>query len=133
MLRAIFGDKAGDVKDASMKAPPSLRGVVIDTKLFSRPKKDKDLRIKSKKQVETIKGKYSKDLLALRELMIEKLAALLDGQTSQGVKHKFGDEVISKGVKFSRKNIEANVFPDKNPYRDESNYNVQEEANLLVI
>jgi DNA-directed RNA polymerase subunit beta len=131
LLRAIFGDKAGDVKDASMKAPPSLRGVVIDTKLFSRPKKDKDLRAKSKKQVETIKGKYSKDLLALRELMLEKLTILLEGQTSQGVKHKFGDEVISKGVKFSRKNIEANVFPDKNPYRDESNYNVQEEANLL--
>jgi len=131
LLRAIFGDKAGDVKDASMKAPPSLRGVVIDTKLFSRPKKDKDLRVKSKKQVETIKAKYGKDLLVLRERMIEKLAELLEGQTSQGVKHKFGDEVISKGVKFSRKNIEANVFPDKNPYRDESNYNVQEEANLL--
>jgi DNA-directed RNA polymerase subunit beta len=131
LLRAIFGDKAGDVKDASMKAPPSLRGVVIDTKLFSRPKKDKELRLKAKKQVETLKTKYAKDLLGLREEMITKLASLLDGQTSQGVKHKFGDEILSKGVKFSRKNIEANIFPDKNPYRDESNYNVPEEANLL--
>jgi DNA-directed RNA polymerase subunit beta len=132
LLRAIFGDKAGDVKDASMKAPPSLRGVVIDTKLFSRPKKDKELRLKAKKQVETLKAKYSKDLLALREEMITKMATLLDGHTSQGVKHKFGDEIISKGVKFTRKNIEANVFPDKNPYRDESNYNVPEEANLIA-
>ena len=131
LLRAIFGDKAGDVKDASMKAPPSLRGVVIDTKLFSRPKKDKDLRAKSKKQVDNLKAIYSKDLTNLRAIVIEKLAALLDGQTSNGVKHKFGDELISKGVKFSKKNIEANLFPENNKYRDESNYNVQEEVNLV--
>jgi DNA-directed RNA polymerase subunit beta len=131
LLRAIFGDKAGDVKDASMKAPPSLRGVVIDTKLFSRPKKDKDLRAKSKKQVDNLKAIYSKDLTNLRAIVIEKLAAILDGHTSNGVKHKFGDELISKGVKFSKKNIEANLFPESNKYRDESNYNVAEEVNLI--
>merc|ERR1712065_32737 len=59
LLRAIFGDKAGDVKDASLKASPSLRGVVIDTKLFSRPKKDKDLRARTKKEVELLKSRYS--------------------------------------------------------------------------
>ena len=131
LLRAIFGDKAGDVKDASLKAPPSLRGVVIDTKLFSRPKKDKDIRSKSKKQVDALKAKYSKDLLSMRSVMIDKLTELLDGKVSNGVKHKFGDEIISKGVKFSKKNITENLFPEKNIYRDESNYNVPEEANLL--
>lgn len=131
LLRAIFGDKAGDVKDASLKASPSLSGVVIETKLFSRPKKDKDLRAKSKAEVEKLKGKYAKDLLGIRARMINKLVTLLDGKTSQGVKHKFGDEIISKGVKFNLKNIEQNLFPAKNPYRDESNYNVPEEANLI--
>ena len=131
LLRAIFGDKAGDVKDASMKAPPSLRGVVIDTKLFSRPKKDKELRAKSKKEVEILKSKYSKQLLALRAQVIEKLTTLLNGKTSQGIKHKFGDEIVSKGVKFSGKLIENNLFPEKNIYKDESTYNVPEEVNLV--
>ena len=131
LLRAIFGDKAGDVKDASLKAPPSLRGVVIDTKLFSRPKKDKELRAKSKKEVEVLKNKYSKQLLALRGEMIEKMTRLLEGKTSQGLKHKFGDELISKGVKFNARNIEENLFPEKNIYKDESTYNVPEEVNLI--
>ena len=131
LLRAIFGDKAGDVKDASLKASPSLRGVVIDTKLFSRPKKDKDLRAKSKKEVEILKSKYGKELLELRAEMIEKMVKLLEGKASEGVKHKFGDVIISKGTKFNAKNIEANIFPDKNVYKDESTYNVPEEVNLI--
>src|SRR5690606_147824 len=131
LLRAIFGDKAGDVKDASLKASPSLRGVVIDTKLFSRPKKDKDLRAKAKKEVEILKAKYGKELKAVRAQMINKLVELLDGKTSLGVKHKFGDEIISKGVKFNHKNIEQNIFPEKNIYRDDSTYNVPEEVNLI--
>lgn len=131
LLRAIFGDKAGDVKDASLKASPSLRGVVIDTKLFSRPKKDKDLRAKSKKEVEVLKARYGKELRGVRAQMINKMVKLLDGKTSLGVKHKFGDEIISKGVKFNVKNIEENVFPEKNIYRDESTYNVPEEVNLI--
>lgn len=81
LLRAIFGDKAGDVKDASLKASPSLRGVVIDTKLFSRPKKDKDLRARAKKEVEILKAKYSKELNELRAEMISKLTKLTDGLT----------------------------------------------------
>ncbi|MCU0352764.1 MAG: DNA-directed RNA polymerase subunit beta [Cytophagales bacterium] len=131
LLRAIFGDKAGDVKDASMKAPPSLKGVVIDTKLFSRPKKDKDGREKMKNEVRTLMKKYSRELVGVKEVMLEKMVQLLEGKTSQGVKHKFGDEVMSKGVKFNRKNISENLFPDKNIYRDESSYNVPEEVNLL--
>jgi DNA-directed RNA polymerase subunit beta len=132
LLRAIFGDKAGDVKDASMKAPPSLRGVVIDTKLFSRPKKDKELRIKAKREVEALKSKYGKALTALKEEMIGKLDELLENKTSKGIKHKFGDELISKNTKFTRANIAANLFPSKNPYRDESTYQVAEEVNLIA-
>ncbi len=131
LLRAIFGDKAGDVKDASMKAPPSLRGVVIETKLFSRPKKDKDIRIKSKKDVETLKSRYSKDLTALRDQLIDKLLTLLEGKTCKGIKHKFGEEIMSKGTKFNRKNVTENLFPEQNHFRDESNYNVPEEVNLI--
>jgi DNA-directed RNA polymerase subunit beta len=131
LLRAIFGDKAGDVKDASMKAPPSLKGVVIDTKLFSRARKDKEIKGKSKKQLDNLKENYSKDLLGLRGQLIDKLVTVLDGKTSQGIKHKFGDDILSKGTKFNRKNITENMFPEKNVYRDESNYNVQEEVNLV--
>ncbi|MDA0193605.1 MAG: DNA-directed RNA polymerase subunit beta [Bacteroidetes bacterium] len=131
LLRAIFGDKAGDVKDASLKAPPSLRGVVIGTKLFSKPRKDKDLRARSKKEVEQLKNKYSQALLQLRSRMIEKVVKLLDGKECLGVKHKFGEEVMPKGGKFNAKNIEQNIFPPKNIYKDESTYNVQEEVNLI--
>ena len=131
LLRAIFGDKAGDVKDASLKASPSLKGVVIDTKLFSRPKKDKDVRVKSKKEVELLKSRYGQQLTEIRTKMIDKMVELLDGKTCQGIKHKFGEEIMSKGTKFSRKNIEANLFPSKNIFRDESTYSVPEEANLI--
>ncbi|WP_020529451.1 DNA-directed RNA polymerase subunit beta [Flexithrix dorotheae] len=131
LLRAIFGDKAGDVKDASLRASASLRGVVIDTKLFSRPKKDKDLRQKSKKEVEILKSKFSRDLSAVQNLALSKLVKLLEGQTCNGIKHKFGNEIMSKGVKFSDMNIKSNLFPEDNPYRDESSYAVPEEANLL--
>ncbi|MBN8826391.1 MULTISPECIES: DNA-directed RNA polymerase subunit beta [unclassified Spirosoma] len=130
LLRAIFGDKAGDVKDASKKAPPSLKGVVIDTKLFARPAKEE--RGKHKDEVKALMKKYSRELNDFRARMIEKTVSLLEGKTSAGVKHKFGDEIVSKGVKFSRKNIVDNLFPDKNAYRDESGYAVPEEANLLA-
>ena len=131
LLRAIFGDKAGDVKDASLKAPPSVKGVVIGTKLFSRPRKDKDLRAKSKKEVELLKNRYGQELLQLRSVMIDKMIELLNGKESQGVKHKFGDVIITKGVKFNTKCIEQDIFPPKNSYKDESTYNVQEEVNLI--
>ncbi|WP_026998406.1 DNA-directed RNA polymerase subunit beta [Eisenibacter elegans] len=131
LLRAIFGDKAGDVKDASLKAPPSMNGVIIETKLFSRPKKDKDSRDKAKQQVRDLMAEYSKDLTKIRHIMLEKVTTLLEGKTCKGIKHKFGEEIMSSGVKFTRKNIEQNLFPDKNVFRDESSYNVPEEVNLI--
>ncbi len=132
LLRAIFGDKAGDVKDASLKAPPSMKGVVIETKLFSRPKKDKELKEQAKKNVENLKKQFSKDLIAIREKAVEKLLSLLKGKTCRGIKHKFGDQIITKGVKFNAANVRENLFPEKNSYKDESNYAVPEEANLLT-
>ncbi len=131
LLRAIFGDKAGDVKDASLKASPSLRGTVIDTKLFTRPKKDKDARVFSKKKVEDLKQVYGRELKDLKEKLLGKLCVILEGKTSLGVKHKFGQETMSKGVKFNKTNIKENFFPDKNVYRDESNYSVPEEVNYI--
>jgi len=115
-----------------LKASPSLRGVVIDTKLFSRPRKDKDLRAKSKREVEILKSRYSQELSELRSEMIEKMVKLLGGKTCEGVRHKFGEEIISKGVKFNAKNIEENLFPQKNIFRDESNYHVPQEVNLIA-
>jgi len=132
LLRAIFGDKAGDVKDASKKAPPSLKGVVIDTKLFSRPKKDKEERDKAKKELQKLMKQYGKDLTEIRSVMLEKTISLLNGKTSNGIKHKFGTTIVEAGLKFNAKNIEEYLFPEKNLYRDESAYAVPEEANLLV-
>ncbi|SDM72922.1 DNA-directed RNA polymerase subunit beta [Siphonobacter aquaeclarae] len=132
LLRAIFGDKAGDVKDASKKAPPSLKGVVIDTKLFKRPSKEKEVREKAKADLKVLMKQYSRDLNRIKDTMIDKIAALLEGKASQGVKHKFGDEVMPKTTRFTRANIETYLFPEKNPYRDESNYAVPEEVNLLT-
>lgn len=131
LLRAIFGDKAGDVKDASLRVDAAVNGVVIDTKLFTRPKKDKDAKLKLKKEFDNLKAKYAKDLAILQSKIIDKLSKLLDGKTCQGIKHKFGDEIMPKGVKFNKTNIKANLFPDKNPYRDESAYIVPEEVNIL--
>jgi DNA-directed RNA polymerase subunit beta len=129
LLRAIFGDKAGDVKDASKKASPSLRGVVIDTKLFSRPSKEE--RVKHKEELKVLLKQHSNNLAELKTIMVDKMTAILSGKTCNGVNHKFGDELISKGVKFNKSNITNNLFPEKNAYVDESTYSVPEESNLL--
>jgi DNA-directed RNA polymerase subunit beta len=131
LLRAIFGDKAGDVKDASLKAPPSMQGVVVDTKLFTRPSKDNKARARVKKELEILKKLHARNLLQLRATAIEKLATLLEGEVSQGVYHKFGDELIGKGKQFTATLIEKHLFPDKNIYRDEENSSIPEETNLI--
>jgi len=81
--------------------------------------------------VEDLKEGYARELRGVKAIMIDKLVALLEGKTSQGIKHRFGDDVLTKGVKFNRKNISEALFPDKNAYRDESNYAVPEEVNLF--
>jgi len=103
LLRAIFGDKAGDVKDASLKADSSLRGVVIDKKLFSRNIKDKKKRIEEKSKLEEIENSYRKKFDELRGILLDKLNTLVSGKTSQGVKNDLDEELIGKGVKFTQK------------------------------
>ena len=108
LLRAIFGDKAGDVKDASLKAPPSLNGVVIDKKLFVRSFKDKRRRSQDKVDLEILETKFDKILDDHRLKLVDKLSSIVSGKTCQGVFNDLGDEVLPKGKKFSTKML-ANV------------------------
>ena len=100
LLRAIFGDKAGDVKDASLKASPSLKGVVIGTNLFSRAAKKKKSK-SANAQLPKLDEEYEKRLDDLREVLVGKLMTLTEGKTSQGVKDFLGSEIIPKGTKFT--------------------------------
>ena len=99
LLRAIFGDKAGDVKDASLKANPSLKGVIIGTNLFSRAAKVK--KSKNNTQMPKLDEEYKAKLDALKDVLVEKLLTLTAGKTSQGVKDFIGSDIIAKGAKFS--------------------------------
>ncbi len=107
LLRAIFGDKAGDVKDASLKADSSLRGVVINKKLFSRNIKDKKKRTEEKLKLEEIENTYKAKFDELRNTLLEKLGTLVNGKTSQGVKNDLDEEIIGKGVKFTTKLLQS--------------------------
>ncbi len=103
LLRAIFGDKAGDVKDASLKASPSLRGVVIDKKLFTRSIKDRRKTAQDKVLIEQLEREFEGKHEQLRQRLIEKLFTLVNGKTSQGVKNDLGKDIIPKGKKFTLK------------------------------
>ncbi len=107
LLRAIFGDKAGDVKDASMKAPPSTKGVVIDKKLFARAVKDKKVKGNEKAVLEQLAKEEGHELSALKNLLVEKLMVLIGGQNSNGVFNKYKEEQVRKGVKFSAKVLQG--------------------------
>ncbi len=101
LLRAIFGDKAGDVKDASLKANPSLHGVVIDTALYSRAVKDRNQKKAEKAKMPLIEEEYQAMQDELLKKLVEKLMTLTEGKNSQGVKDFLGIEVISKGQPFT--------------------------------
>lgn len=105
LLRAIFGDKAGDVKDASLKAHPSLRGVVIEKRLFSKAQKAKKSKSADKAIMDKIEAEFEEKAHALKLKLVEKLLVLTNGKTSQGVKDFLGAEVISKGSKFTQKQL----------------------------
>jgi DNA-directed RNA polymerase subunit beta len=107
LLRAIFGDKAGDVKDASLKASPSLRGVVIDKKLFSRSIKDKRKRSEDKDAINKLELEYETKFQELKDILIDKLFKLINGKTSQGVLNDLGEEVLPKGKKYTMKMLNA--------------------------
>jgi DNA-directed RNA polymerase subunit beta len=115
LLRAIFGDKAGDVKDASLKAPPSLEGVVIDKKLFSRSIKDKKVKTAEKPLLDKIESEFNKQSDELKSKLIDKLFILVNGKTSQGIKDYYNKEVIPKGAKFTQKLFQEIDFTMINP------------------
>tara|TARA_B100000963_G_scaffold129416_1_gene112894 strand:- start:3321 stop:7124 length:3804 start_codon:yes stop_codon:yes gene_type:complete len=103
LLRAIFGDKAGDVKDASLKAPPSLNGVVIDKKLFTRTIKDKRKRTEDKEALKKLDLEFDKIFGELKAKMVEKLYSIVNGKTCQGIFNDLGEELIPKGKKYTLK------------------------------
>ena len=107
LLRAIFGDKAGDVKDASLKASPSLHGVVINKKLFARAIKDKRKRAQDKEDIAQLEGLYNTKFDDLQAVLVEKLFTIVNGKTSQGIFNDLGEEVLPKGKKFTLKMLNA--------------------------
>ncbi|HCI58540.1 MAG TPA: DNA-directed RNA polymerase subunit beta, partial [Bacteroidetes bacterium] len=115
LLRAIFGDKAGDVKDASLKLPPSVKGVVIDKKLFSRAVKDKNSKTDDKVVLTKLDEEQARDLAAIKAKLVDKLFILVNGKTSQGVMDIFKEFVIPKGSKFTQKMLQELDYNNINP------------------
>jgi len=128
LLRAIFGDKAGDVKDASMKVPPSISGVVIDKKLFTRIHKDKKSRVKDKDIIKDLKDQNDKELFDLKNKLVDKLIVILAGKISQGVYSTFNEELIPKKTKFNQKMLLAIDYNNVNPNK----WTSDKETNSLI-
>jgi len=129
LLRAIFGDKAGDVKDASLKAPPSLNGIVIDKKLFTRTVKDKRKRAEDKDSLKKLELNYELLFKDLKSKMIEKLYSIVSGKTCQGIFNDLGEELIPKGKKYSLKTL--NEIDDYTHLMD-SLWSVDKKVNSLA-
>ena len=132
LLRAIFGDKAGDVKDASLKAPPSMKGVVIDKKLFSRVVKDKKLKAKEKDFVKELDDEFAKSTSDLKQKLVDKLTVLVSGKTSQGVYNNFKNEMVPKKVKFTQKMLMGIDFINVNPNKWTTDKDVNELIKQLI-
>ncbi|MFL2592213.1 MAG: DNA-directed RNA polymerase subunit beta, partial [Flavobacteriaceae bacterium] len=129
LLRAIFGDKAGDVKDASLKAPPSLKGIVIDKKLFTRTIKDKRRRIEDKELLKNLELKYDKIFDDLKSKLVDKLYSMLSGKTCQGIFNDLGEELIPKGKKYTQKVLNE---VDDFSHLAQSNWSVDKKINSLA-
>ena len=129
LLRAIFGDKAGDVKDASLKAPPSLRGVVIDKKLFTRSVKDKRKRNEDKIELEKLENLYDKKFNELKSILVEKLFSIVNGKTCQGINNDLGEEILPKGKKYTLKLLSA---VDDYTHLAKSTWTTSNETNNLI-
>jgi DNA-directed RNA polymerase subunit beta len=128
LLRAIFGDKAGDVKDASLKVPPSIEGTVITKKLFARAKKDKTAKTKEKTALEKLEKDFEKKAGEIKSILIDKLMGVLSGKVSNGVFSNYKEEWISKGTKFTVKVIQDLDFANV----DAANWTKEEDANNLI-
>lgn len=112
LLRAIFGDKAGDVKDASLRVPPSSRGVVIDKMLYSKEKKEAKAKARDKKLLAALEERYHQDMQDMHNQMVSKLLQLIGDKKSKGIKNKFNEEVIPSGKKITEKTLYALTFQD---------------------
>ena len=110
LLRAIFGDKAGDVKDASLKAPPSTFGVVIDRQVFARAKKDKVQKVQEKELLDKLDDQHAIAINELKTVLLDKLMSLTQGKTCQGIKSIYNEEMVSKGVKFNQSVLKSIDF-----------------------
>ncbi|MDB5029771.1 DNA-directed RNA polymerase subunit beta [Mucilaginibacter sp.] len=130
LLRAIFGDKAGDVKDASLKTPPSIAGVVIDTKLFSRAKKT--TKAEEKAQIEKLDIKHDKAVKDLKNTLIEKLFEIVNGKTSQGVNNVYKELLVPKGVKFTQKILTELPFENINPTKWTTDDDKNDQIKILL-
>ena len=128
LLRAIFGDKAGDVKDASLRVGPSIKGVVVDKKLFSRAIKDKKAKAEEKPLLEKLEAEHHKEVVAIKHHLVEKLFELVNGRSSQGVTNILGEEVIPKGTKFTQKLLEKLDYNEINP----SNWTTDKDKNEQI-
>ena len=115
LLRAIFGDKAGDVKDASLKTPPSFEGIVINKKLFAKSMKDTKSRAEDKKVIAKLDEDFADKAGDIKSKLVDKLFILVSGKTSQGVQNKFREEVVPKGTKFTQKLLQKVDFTDISP------------------
>jgi DNA-directed RNA polymerase subunit beta len=115
LLRAIFGDKAGDAKDASLKTPSGTEGVVISKQLFQRAKKDKNSKVREKAQIEKIDKVHEKNLEDLKNFLFEKLMILLRDKSSAGITNNFGETVLTKGGKFNTKTLGSVDYQNVNP------------------
>ncbi len=115
LLRAIFGDKAGDVKDASLKAGPSLSGVVIDKKLFSKSMKDRKIRAAEKTLIDKFDQEFKRQVDDLTGILVDKLFTLVNGKASQGVKNYLNEDVVPKGTKFSQRILQSIDYLMVNP------------------
>ena len=132
LLRAIFGDKAGDAKDASLKAPSGTEGVVIDKKLFQRAKKDKNAKVREKAQLEKTEKVHDKNVADLLDVLLSKLQHVLKDKTSAGVTNNFGETLIAKGTKFNAKNLAAIDYQNVNPLGWTGNAHTDELINQLL-
>jgi DNA-directed RNA polymerase subunit beta len=129
LLRAIFGDKAGDVKDASLKAPPSLRGVVIDKKLFTRSVKDKRKRNQDKEALDALEASYDVKFDDLKAVLVEKLFAIVNGKTCQGIVNDLGEEILPKGKKYTLKLLSS---VEDYTHLAKSTWTTSDETNSLI-
>ncbi len=132
LLRAIFGDKAGDAKDASLKAPNGVEGVVIGRKLFQRAKKDKNSKVREKAMIDKLERQHEKNEIDLKELLLDKLQQILRDKTSAGVSNNFGETQIGKGAKFTPKNISQLDFVNINPLGWTADKKTDELINTLL-